>query len=106
MGTVSSRVRRARSRRAVFGLVRPGAAARFLALFLAGAALLGLRFDDREAPRLFAVDLLAGGRAAARLRAEERVVFGRRGFRFAMGVVLSNLDSVAISVVRSVAYRN
>jgi hypothetical protein len=45
----------------------------------------------------------------ARLRAElgvELVRFRFRAFRLAIGFVLSNLDSLPISVVLSVAYRN
>ena len=106
IGTVSSSVLRTRSRRAVFGV----------ALFLAvagppfGALGAVFRTFAGRTGRLFLVGRFPEGAFLVRLRPVERVE--RDGFvrfwafRLAIGLSFHNLDSVAISVVLSVAYRN
>src|SRR5436190_599842 len=92
VGTTSSSVRRARFS---FGaLTGTFAVARLFTVFPAD------RFAARRLGRLAerAFDFRA-------LPAEARLA-RRADFRFAMRNVLSNLDSLSISVVRSVAYRN
>src|SRR5512132_1340365 len=83
--------------------------------FLAGARRAGRLFFlavIRRTGGLFLVGRLPETAFFARLRPEERVEgvelvrFRFRAFRLAIGFVLSNLDSLPISVVLSVAYRN
>jgi hypothetical protein len=99
VGTMSSSVRRARSRR---GTLAGGVAER--ADFRAGArlrafmALIGLFF--------FGFWRLAKRRLVARFFTFRADFLGLLAFRLAMAPVLSNLDSLPISVVLSVAYRN
>jgi len=102
---VSSSVLRTRSRRAAGGAE----------VLLAGARRAGRLFflaATRRAGRLFLVGCFPEAAFFARLRPVESlegvelVRFRFRAFRLAIGFVLSNLDSLPISVVLSVAYRN
>ena len=97
VGTMSSSsTRRSRVRRA--GAVRP-------------TVFLGLAERFRAGARFFAIraraDRAATLRGLARFRDRFAVLlFARARFRLAMLMSFRNLDSVAISVVRSDAYRN
>src|SRR5262245_17794024 len=93
---MSSSVRRARSSRGTFPV---GIGAR--AAFRAGLRLRAL-IDVFFLP----VGRLAKRRVAARFFTFRADFAGLLAFRLAMAHVLSNLDSLPISVVRSVAYRN
>jgi hypothetical protein len=81
-------------------------------LFLTAARRAGRLFFfavARRADCFFLVARFPEAALFARLRAEvgvELVRFRFRAFRLAIGFVLSNLDSLPISVVLSVAYRN
>jgi hypothetical protein len=80
-------------------------------LFLTAARRAGRLFFAvaRRADCFFLVGRFPEAALFARPRAElgvELVRFRFRAFRLAIGFVLSNLDSLPISVVLSVAYRN
>src|SRR5690242_9611217 len=94
VGTVSSSVRRARSSRA--GLRTTG-------LRDLRSVFLGARAFRRVLARL--IGRLPERRGGVRLRAFRVVLARLAGRRLAIRPSFRNLDSLAISVVRSVAYR-
>ena len=83
--------------------------------FLAAEVGVAARFLATDLGRFFALCALAwrflvgrfpDARFGVRFRGVEDARFRLGTFRLAMALVLSNLDSFAISVVLSVAYRN